>query len=399
MFLSADIPPHKLDNPTVREFFKKYCKEDLPTETSVRKSYIPEVYEQKMTQLRAAFTDKYVWVSIDETTDAAGRYVVNVIAGPLDGSSTSYLIDVQYVQSSNHSTIAHVLIEALKNLLGSEQAMNKVLVLLTDAASYMLKMAKGVAALLPNCIHITCLAHGIHRIAESIRTLYPLVDKLVSQVKKVFVKAASRRSLFQEVNPGLPLPPEPVTTRWGTWVSAVTYYAQHFEAVQNALNALDSNDAAAIATAQDLMNSKQLREDLAYIAANFSHIPRVIQELQRKDMHAPAALRAFIDFSETVQSHPALKEKMEAVIKRNSLLSKLSAILRVTVPDSPLVPGDTDVSAFLPAAIIAFAKAPLTTVEVERSFSMYKAVLRWNRRSFTAENLRLYFVIHCNNNN
>ena len=116
-------------------------------------------------------------------------------------------------------------------------------------------------------------------------------------------------------------------------------------------------------------------------------------------MHAPAALRAFIDFSETVQFHPALKEKMEAVIKRNSSLSKLSAILRVTVPDSPLVPGDTDVSAFLPAAIIAFAKAPLTTVEVERSFSMYKAVLRWNRRSFTAENLRLYFVIYCNNNN
>ena len=104
-------------------------------------------------------------------------------------SINSYLIDVQYVKASNQTTIAHVLIDALNNILGSEQAMVKVLTLLTDTASYMLKMAKDVAALLSNCLHVTCLAHGIHRLAESLRSLHPSVGKLVSNVKKVFVKS------------------------------------------------------------------------------------------------------------------------------------------------------------------------------------------------------------------
>ena len=46
--------------------------------------------------------------------------------------------------------------------------------------------------------------------------------------------------------------------------------------------------------------------------------------------------------------------------------------------------------------IKAFKYAPLTSVDVERSFSMYKNVLKSNRQSFTFENLRKIFVIHCN---
>ena len=330
-----------------------------------------------MSEIRTAFQDNYVWVSIDETTDAYGRYmyVVNVVAGPLDGSSSLYLIDVQYVKASNHSTIAHVLIDALNNILGSEKAMVKVLNLLTDAASYMLKMAKGVAALLPNCLHFTCLTHGIHRLAESLRSLHPSVDKLVSNVKKVFVKSPSRRSSFKKVNPGVPLPPEPVTTRWGTWISAVLYYAEHFEAVKKALYEIDSTDAAAISTAQELMESQKVREELAYITANFANVPKIIQELQ-KDNRGHADLKIFIKFMKSLESHPVLREKMAAVVGRNALLSKLSAILRITVPYVPYIPRDAEVPALPPAALVAYTHAPLTTVDVERSFSQCKAVLR-----------------------
>ncbi|KAF0765211.1 Uncharacterized protein FWK35_00013086, partial [Aphis craccivora] len=39
--------------------------------------------------------------------------------------------------------------------------------------------------------------------------------------------------------------------------------------------------------------------------------------------------------------------------------------------------------------------APITLVEVERSFSRYKSILRLNRRSFNFENLKMYVVSHC----
>jgi hypothetical protein len=38
-------------------------------------------------------------------------------------------------------------------------------------------------------IHCTCLAHGINRIAETIRLQFPLVNELVKSGKKIFVKA------------------------------------------------------------------------------------------------------------------------------------------------------------------------------------------------------------------
>jgi len=38
---------------------------------------------------------------------------------------------------------------------------------------------------------------------------------------------------------------------------------------------------------------------------------------------------------------------------------------------------------------------PLTSVDVERSFSRYKSILRPNRRTFKFENLQMYVVSNC----
>lgn len=48
--------------------------------------------------------------------------------------------------------------------------------------------------------------------------------------------------------------------------------------------------------------------------------------------------------------------------------------------------------------LMTFKYAPITSVDVERSFSMYKNILRSNRHSFLFENLSQQFIIYCNNN-
>jgi len=55
-------------------------------------------------------------------------------------------------------------------------------------------------------IHLTCLSHGIHRVAENIREKFKKVDKLISRVKK----APSRVLVFKSEAPAIPLPPEPI---------------------------------------------------------------------------------------------------------------------------------------------------------------------------------------------
>ncbi len=47
------------------------------------------------------------------------------------------------------------------------------------------------------------------------------------------------------------------------------------------------------------------------------------------------------------------------------------------------------------AELGAFKFAPITSVDVERSFSRYKNILRPNRRRFTFDNLKKYMIVNC----
>jgi len=66
----------------------------------------------------------------------------------------------------------------------------------------MKKAGDTIKVLHPKIIHVTCLAHGLHRIAELVLVHYPRVDKLVSSANQVFLKAPSQTVLFKTVNPG-----------------------------------------------------------------------------------------------------------------------------------------------------------------------------------------------------
>jgi hypothetical protein len=49
----------------------------------------------------------------------------------------------------------------------------------------------------PRMVHLTCLAHPLHTAAGEIRETYPGVDKLISIVKKMLVKAPLRVQKFK----------------------------------------------------------------------------------------------------------------------------------------------------------------------------------------------------------
>lgn len=105
----------------------------------------------------------------------------------------------------------------------------------------MKKAGTVLKALYSKMIHVPCLAHGLHRIAEEIRSHFPTVDKLISRVRQVFLKAPSRTMLFKTEATGIPLPPEPIRTQWGTWLQAASYYCQYFKEIYKVLQLLDSS--------------------------------------------------------------------------------------------------------------------------------------------------------------
>jgi hypothetical protein len=78
-FLKSNIPLEKLGNPHLRLFLEKYINKDIPSVSTLRKTYVNDCYEDTMNEIRNQILNKKIWVSIDETTDTEGRYMENVI--------------------------------------------------------------------------------------------------------------------------------------------------------------------------------------------------------------------------------------------------------------------------------------------------------------------------------
>lgn len=111
-FLEANIPLKKASHPSVKSFLEKYTTKTMPSESSLRNKYVPMLYTECIENLREKAKDKYIWVSIDETTDVDQRMVSNFIFGILDSDENStehgkcYLLNMAVVEAANASTMA-----------------------------------------------------------------------------------------------------------------------------------------------------------------------------------------------------------------------------------------------------------------------------------------------------
>lgn len=264
----------------------------------------------------------------------------------------------------------------------------------------MVKSGKTLKTLFPKLCHVTCAAHGIHRVADQIRKTFPNVDKLISSMKKTFLKAPARILAFRN-HFDIPLPPSPVLTRWGTWIEAAVYYAENFEVVREFVNGeLDAEDAISIAAAQEVLQKPALKSDLATIRSTFATLPQIITELEaanRPLVDAVALVEKFLAEMGAMRSPRLLdvRRKATQVFGSNVGYKQLVSISRA-------LQGENDSSIeeatkfYSVDDLARFKYVPIVSAEVERSFSQYKAFLRDNRKSFDFENMKLYIVALCN---
>jgi hypothetical protein len=400
-FIRADIPIFKLKNPALKDFLEQYTGKTIPDESTIRKKYVNVIYEETLTSIRQNIQDGPIWVSIDESTDADGRYVGNVIVGKLSSEpSNSFLLNCEQLDKCNHKTIAKLFNDSM-NLLWTEGVKyENVFLFLSDAAPYMCKAGNVLNAFFPKLIHVTCLAHGFHRVAETIRSSYPDVDQLISTVKKIFLKAPSRVLKFKELYPDLNLPPEPILTRWGTWLEAALYYCENFEKIKNIISNLNTETATAIDKANNLMENNNLKNNLTYISANFGFLIHTIKQLETRNMPLSESLCIVEESQKKLEKCQGrignvVREKCKYVIEKNHGLKNLKIIKDILQGLNPTELLDVELT---PLDVVNMKYAIITSVDVERSFSQYKNILRPNRRHFTFLNLREYVVSHCFNN-
>jgi hypothetical protein len=92
--------------------------------------------------LEVTLGDAFIWVAVDKTIDSVGRFVVNLVVGKLDTEvpSNPHLICSKVLHHTNNSTVTRFVNDRLK-VLWPMGVLEKVLILYSEAAAYMLKAA------------------------------------------------------------------------------------------------------------------------------------------------------------------------------------------------------------------------------------------------------------------
>ncbi|KAL4103450.1 hypothetical protein QTP88_018827 [Uroleucon formosanum] len=243
---------------------------------------------------------KKLWVSIDETSDVEGRYVANVIVGTLEISEPgkSFLLNCKVLEKANNSTFTKLFDRSMAIVWPNGVKHDNVLLFVSDAAPYMVKAGKNIKALYSKMEHVTCLAHGLHRVAEE------------------------HLQEFKSMSPTIPLPPQPILTRWGTWIEASVYYCDHFQFIKTVIDAFEENDAIAIKKAQRFMADKEIEANLIFIKANYGNIPSSITRLEASGISLTEAIgivnnaKTFIlNNTNTSSQGKAIKKKFETVLE------------------------------------------------------------------------------------
>ncbi|KAL4148721.1 hypothetical protein QTP88_002890 [Uroleucon formosanum] len=317
------------ENFKFKAFLQEYTGKEIPKEATLRKGYVDDCYQDTLAKIRNCVSNNKIWVSIDEMTDVEGRFVANVIIGVLrtDGPGEIFLLNTEELEKANHQTIFKLFDKSMSILWPQGVHHDNVLLFLSDAAPYMVKSGKVIQALYSKMIHVTCIVHGFHCVAEEMK----------------MTRAASKK-------------------------------------------------------AKDIFNNPNLKATLAFISSNYSFLSTYITRLEKQNMMLSESISVVKIVKEKLQSPQGKKEKatykkLENVLSKNKgfeIIEQISNILE-GIDNSMENLEDLNVSD------LKFYKfAPVSSVDVERSFLRYKNLLANNRRSFIFENIRKILVIQCN---
>ncbi|XP_049798065.1 uncharacterized protein LOC126216638 [Schistocerca nitens] len=315
--IKANNPLNKLDNEGLRTFLKKYTGKDIPHESTIRNNYVDPLYEKTLENIKKDISDSLVWLSVDETTDSCGRYMVHVIVAKFSAAEAGrgHLILRKEVERTTHTTTARTVREALCVLRRSEDQKRgeyKVLAIVMASAAYILK-AECLRVFYPKIIHLTCLTQGIHRVAEEVRAITR------GQQPYLFGKEGFHHGT-KSSEPDCPLPPEPIFTRWGTWISAENYYADNHRKVEEVLKGFEDSENLATAKAKDAMKNSSVLHSLSFTRVHLGVLPDLIEKLETRNMGVTKAV-ALVEGLRT-QCWPGpigerIRRKLGAVLHRN----------------------------------------------------------------------------------
>lgn len=164
------------------------------------------------------------------------------------------------------------------------------------------------------------------------------------------------------------------------------------------LNLLDESEADAIRTAKTMVDKPSVINSLIFIQQHFHNIPTVIKRLEEQGTRLTESVKIIMDLKENFENVPGeygvvAREKFSMVLEKTPSFGMLKKISDVFQNPHAHTISENEVKA---EYISKYTFAPITSCDVERSFSAYKNILSDKRCRLTVKSLEAIMVTYCN---
>jgi len=134
-----------------------------------------------------------------------------------------------------------------------------------------------------------------------------------------------------------------------------------------------------------------------YVSANYGFLSCAITKLETVGLSLCEQMGVLADVKTKISEvtgncSSTIQTKLQKVLENNEGLRVMETICTILAGEEKIH------EQYTLAETSSFKYAPITSVDVERTFSVYKSLLRDNRQGFSMENLSTTFVIYCNSN-
>ena len=231
---------------------------------------------------------------------------------------------------------------------------------------------KTLEELYLSLMHVICVAHLLHNCAMRVCAHFKTIDEIIAMIKAATIKNKDRKKDFHDA--GLPSP-DPVITRWATWLRAALYYSENLPAVRTIVNNWTSAGLL-VSRAKDAQGGRfgaglGYNKSILTLAAN-------VEFLEGSACTITEAYRLLknMQFNDDLC---AIKNYIEKQLS-NSDLETIINCTNLTID---------------PTRYALLQKAQPTSAAVERSFSMLSKLLRKDR-NFDVKNVNIYMMLYYN---
>ena len=366
-FLSADIPLKKIADPAIRELFKT-MGHPLPSESTCRNN-VEKIHFDILEKIQDIVSYEDIFIVFDETTIGKESYS-NTLIGTVSKPEVTYLVECRPLSSSlNAAEVCRIIDEVLRQF---NIERNRFVLLISDAARYMTAAGRNLKVFYPKMFHVTCLAHLLHNCCLKVRSSYTKVDRLISTIKAATVRNKERRNLFANIG----YPPEPVLTRWGSWLSAALYYAKNLVEVRSIFDTITGEEL--VRRAKDALNQPGIDQDLRDIVSNYSCLIENVDLMEKSSLGLQQAHKIVTDLQ--FENDPC---QIGNYITKRMQENGINEIINMS---------NDEIS---PEMYSRLMKCQATSCSVERSFSILNKILAKDR-NFKPSNLQFYVVAKFN---